>query len=261
MGWSCCTGWSAGYPFQSGKEQGNIYKSLGITDGSKTTIGQASSFKMPLMANFVICSTLEIPVSMRFGYPLLSKLKTCSALGAACPAGGNTPVTGHPGSTLPTLPRKELREYYGLGVSALPTHIFQDPTPAVAVARIWWGRLWRIGVRFLRDRCSHRRVRRGRGGKCGGLSGFRVVLCLSVSFSFGGGVGLLDICAVSGWFDTLSGWVFPRIVSFCIIYIHAASVAGPGPVARSAGALWRVSIMVRQRCWVGKGLVSWLGAS
>ena len=58
---------------------------------------------------------------MRFGHPLLSKFKTCSALAAAGPAGGNTPVTGHPGSTLPTLPRKELRKYYELGRAlALP---------------------------------------------------------------------------------------------------------------------------------------------
>ena len=89
----------------------------------------------------------------------------------------------------------------------------------IPLSGIWGGRLWRIGVRFSRDRCSHRRVRRGRGWTRGGFFRF---LCRFVSFSFGNGVGFLGICAVSGRFGTLSGWIFPRIVSLCAIYTHAA---------------------------------------
>ena len=106
-------------------------------------------------------------------------------------------MTGHPGSTMPTLPRKELRKYYGLGrVSALPAHAFRGPTPAVTVARIWWGRLWRIGVRFLIDlavltaECAE--AAEGDAADC---SGFCVVLWLSVSFSFGGGAGVIQVFA------------------------------------------------------------------
>ena len=116
-------------------------------------------------------------------------------------------MTGYPGSTVPTLPRKELRKYYGLGrVSALPAHAFRGPTPAVTVARIWWGRLWRIGVRFLRDRCSHRRVRRGRGGRCGGLFRF---LCRFVAFR-----------VIQLW---RRGWIFRYLRSFRPVW-HAFRV-------------------------------------
>ncbi len=69
-----------------------------------------------------------------------------------------------------------------------------------------WGGLWRIGVRFSRDRCSHRRVRRGRGWTRGGFFRF---LCRFVSF-----------CVIQLW---KRGGIFGYLCSFRPVW-HAFRV-------------------------------------